>query len=82
MTERLKEQNCVYQITSLSQNEDLSAREYFGAIVNILPPAFLMPEQTSVMLYYDGECYYSDNFSEKSKKQDFGFLQTSQENHS
>lgn len=74
LTERLKEQNCVYQITSLSQNEDLSAREYFGAIVNILPPAFLMPEQTSVMLYYDGECYYSDNFSEKSKKQDFGFL--------
>ncbi len=56
LSERLKEQNCVYQITSLSQNEDLSAGEYFGAIVNILPRAFLMPEQTSVMLYYDGEC--------------------------
>lgn len=74
LNERLKEQNCVYQITSLSQNEDLSAQEYFGEVVKILPPAFLLPEETSVMIYYDGECYYSENFSEKGRKQEFGFF--------
>lgn len=74
LNERLKEQNCVYQITSLSQNEDLNAQEYFGEVVKILPPAFLLPEETSVMIYYDGECYYSENFSEKGRKQEFGFF--------
>lgn len=74
LNERLKEQNCVYQITSLSQNEHLNADEYFREVVNILPPAFLLPEKTSVMLYYDGQCYYSENFSEKDKKQEYGFF--------
>lgn len=74
LNERLKEQNCVYQITSLSQNEDLNADEYFGEVVKILPQAFLLPEKTSVMLYYDGQCYYSENFSEKDKKLEYGFF--------
>lgn len=74
LNERLKEQNCIYQITSLSQNEDLNAEEYFSAIVNILIDAFQIPEQTSVLIYYDGQCFYSNQFSDAGKKEQYNFL--------
>ncbi len=74
LSERLKEQNCIYQITSLSQNEDLNVEEYFSAIVNILTDAFQLPEQTSVLIYYDGHCFYSNQFSDAGKKEKYNFL--------
>lgn len=72
--ERLKEQNCIYQVSLLSQNEELTALAYFSGIVKLLPPAFQFPENTSAFILYDEQFYYSDNFKETNKNQEFEII--------
>ncbi len=72
--ERLKEQQCVYKVSSLSQNDQFSSKDYFNAICNIIPPAFQDIEQTSVHIEYEGEHYYSDNYKKTSNAAKFEII--------
>lgn len=72
--ERLKEQQCVYQISSLSQDDQISSKEYFTEICKIIPPSFQDIEHTSVHIEYEGKHYYSDNFIQTNNYAKFEIL--------
>lgn len=74
LNERLKEQKCIYEITSLSQNEDLNPEQYFTEIAKLLTEAFQFPEKTSIQISYDGDSFYSDHFIESAKNAEFNLL--------
>ena len=69
--ERLKEQNCVYKLSTLSQNEALSPAEYFNEICNIIPPGFQYIHNTHIHINYEGADYYSLNFVATENYQKF-----------
>ncbi|WP_295233542.1 PAS domain S-box protein [Sediminibacterium sp.] len=69
--ERLKEQSCVYNITTLSQSEALTPVEYFGEICNIIPPGFQDIHHTYIHINYEGVNYYSSNFETTENFQKF-----------
>lgn len=45
LRERIKELNCIYEITRLSQQEGVS-EDYMQQVVDFIPPGFLHPHQT------------------------------------
>ena len=45
LRERLKELNCIYEITRLSQQQGIS-QDYLQRVVDFIPPGFLHPEKT------------------------------------
>lgn len=69
--ERLKEQKCVYAISTLSQNESLTPEEYFSEITNIIVAGFQDIANTSVHIQFDQTDYYSSNFNITEKTQEF-----------
>ncbi len=71
LAERLKEQKCVYDVSTLSQNEALTPEEYFNQIVNIIPQGFQYPEDTHVHIFFEAIDYYSSNFTKTENHQIF-----------
>lgn len=71
LAERSKEQKCVYAVSTLSQNEDLTSAEYFSEICNIIPPGFQDIYNTHVHIHYEGVDYYTSNFFTTSNYQKF-----------
>jgi PAS domain S-box-containing protein len=71
LAERLKEQKCVYDISILSQNEELTPDEYFNQIDNIIQQGFQYPENTHVHIYFEAIDYYSSNFTKTENHQIF-----------
>lgn len=71
LAERLKEQKCVYDISILSQNEELTPEEYFKQIDNIIQQGFQYPENTFVHIYFESINYYSSNFTATENYQTF-----------
>lgn len=69
--ERLKEQNCVYNLSRLSQNEELTPTEYFTEICNIIPPGFQDVQHTHIHINYESIDYYSLNFVVTSNEKTF-----------
>lgn len=71
LAERLKEQKCVYAISTLSQNENLTTEEYFTEVCNIIPPGFQDVFNTSVHIHFEGVDCYSLNFTATENYQKF-----------
>jgi PAS domain S-box-containing protein len=69
--ERLKEQKCVYDISTLSQNDELTAEEYFNSIANIIVAGFQDISHTCVHIVYDGINYFSNNFETTKNSREF-----------
>jgi len=59
LAERMKELNCLYEISKLFSHYSLSLQELLREIVRIIPKAWQYPEQTCVRISYDGRQYGS-----------------------
>lgn len=62
--ERVKELNCLFGISKLIENQDLSPGELFQGIVNLIPPAWQYPETTCARAILEGEEFRTENFME------------------
>ena len=66
--ERIKELNCLYGISKLSEKSK-SIEETLQGIVNLLPPAWQYPDVTCARIMYGEELFLTDNFRETRWKQ-------------
>lgn len=66
LNERVKELNCINQITGILNQVELNLEEKLSKIVNILPPAFQYPEVAAVRIKMDGQEYKTANFRKTS----------------
>ncbi|MBN7817371.1 PAS domain S-box protein [Algoriphagus pacificus] len=67
LKERIKELNTIYKVSSFTNQGSLSEAEIFQKIVDIIPPGFLIPEETSARLIYKNQTFTSPNFQESNK---------------
>jgi len=84
LTERLKELNCLYEISRLFSQRSLSLEGLLKEIVEIIPSAFQFPERTCVRIAHAGREYRSERYLPgglclrerlELKKQQYGFLE-------
>ena len=69
LRERVKELSCLYDISKVAENENLSLEEMLKQIVNLIPPAWQFPEITIGQISIDGKKYFSKkNFEERSSQ--------------
>ncbi|MCK5045089.1 MAG: PAS domain S-box protein, partial [Candidatus Heimdallarchaeota archaeon] len=66
--ERLKELNCLYEVTHYALSKDYSLEDYFEHILRIIPPAWFYPEYTCARIIYNEKTYQSKNFIETKWK--------------
>ena len=68
LQERLKELNCLYQVTQYVLPEGRPISDYFEYILSIIPPAWFYPESTCARIIYNKKEYQSNNFIETKWK--------------
>ena len=64
LSERVKELNCLYAISQLVENPDISLEEILQRIVELLPPAWQYPDITCARLIIEGQEFRTKAFSE------------------
>jgi PAS domain S-box-containing protein len=64
LRERMKELNCIYSISSLSEDKSQSEAAYFQEVVTVIPPGFQIPDRTWACISFEGEQYLSAGFTE------------------
>ena len=64
LRERIKEQQCLYNISQLDE-QNLTVHELLLKAVNIIPSGFLNPEKTAVSIEWKDELYTSENFDQR-----------------
>ncbi len=69
MKERVKELVCLYGISAISQEQNISLGEMFQRMVELLPPGWQYPEITCARLIIDNQAYCTRNFRETNWKQ-------------
>jgi len=62
LRERIKELNCLYGITRLTEGGPDSIEEFLQRIVSILPPAWQYPEITCARITFQGQIYKTEDF--------------------
>jgi PAS domain S-box-containing protein len=67
--ERIKELNCLYQLSSLMKDNTLSLETFFSKVVALIPPAWQWPEVTCGQIKYGDLEVKTENFQETSWKQ-------------
>jgi len=67
--ERVKELNCLYGISNLVDNPDISLEDIFQGVVDIIPPSWQYPEITCSRIILEDEEYKTVNFKETGWKQ-------------
>ena len=60
--ERVKELNCLYQISKLIRNPGLSLPQIFKNVVDLIPPAWQYPEITCARILASGDVYTTNNY--------------------
>ena len=61
LQERMKEVNCLYQVSNLSGREDLGIEDYLQSLVEIIPGAMQYPKDTLAHISIEGKEYGSKN---------------------
>ncbi len=69
LSERVKELNCLYGISNLVDNPDISLEEIFQGVVDLIPPSWQYPEITCSRIILEDEEYKTVNFKETEWKQ-------------
>lgn len=64
--ERIKELNCLYQLSQLKNKNDKEISDILSEFVHLIPPSYQYPEVTTARLIYHDEVYVSDEFKESS----------------
>ncbi len=62
LTERIKELNCLYGISNLLENQDVSLSWIMQRAVELIPAAWQYPENACARISVDGQEYTSRNF--------------------
>lgn len=62
--ERIKELNCLYQLSQLKNKSEKEISEILSEFVHLIPPSYQYPEITKARLTYLDEEYTSKGFSE------------------
>ena len=62
LTERIKELNCLYGISNLFENQDVSLSWIMQRAVELIPAAWQYPENACARIRLDGQEYTSRNF--------------------
>ena len=62
LTERIKELNCLYGISNLFENQDVSLSWIMQRAVELIPSAWQYPDNACARISLDGEEYTSRNF--------------------
>jgi DNA-binding CsgD family transcriptional regulator len=62
LRERIKELNCLYGITRLTEHGPDSLEEFLQRVVGILPPAWQYPEVTCARIAFQGRTYKTNGF--------------------
>ena len=68
---RIKELNCLYDISSFRESTDFSLDSLLQEIVDFIPPACQHPEITCARIIFDGYEFITQNFLDTSWKQSF-----------
>jgi PAS domain S-box-containing protein len=63
LAERVKELNCLFEISRLVERHRLAFAEILQGIVEIIPPACQYPEITCARICIDGQEFKTDNFN-------------------
>ncbi len=69
LRERIKELNCLYGISRLVENEDLSIDDILQGVVSLIPPAWQYPEITCARVKLKRREFKTPNFRETDWKQ-------------
>ena len=69
LDERVKELNCLYGITQLLERDDLSSRELFQGVVNLIPPSWQYPDITCARIKLKDGVFKTDNYRTTPWKQ-------------
>ena len=68
---RIKELNCLYEISSFRKRNDFSLDSILQEMVDFIPPACQFPEITCARIVFDDYEYVTENFSNTPWKQSF-----------
>jgi diguanylate cyclase (GGDEF)-like protein/PAS domain S-box-containing protein len=71
--ERVKELNCLYEISRLQTATGLSLPVLLQKIVRLIPPAWQYPEHTCARIVVDDQVYVSKDYKETGEKQTASF---------
>jgi len=74
LRERVKELNCLYGLTRIVRNKELSRDESLDQIVQLIPPSWQYPDETCARIIVKGKTYATDNFQETPWKQSTDIL--------
>jgi DNA-binding CsgD family transcriptional regulator len=66
LIERMKELNCLYEISSLFSHRSLGLDRLLREIARVIPGAWQYPERTCVRISHGGKEYRSKNYSPRS----------------
>jgi len=69
LAERIKELNCLYGISNLFENQDVSLSWIMQRAVELIPAAWQYPENACASIRIDGREYTSQNFKETHFRQ-------------
>lgn len=69
LAERIKELNCLYGISNLFENQDVSLAWIMQRSVELIPAAWQYPENACARIRIDGQEFTSDNFKETLYRQ-------------
>lgn len=69
LAERIKELNCLYGISNLFENQDVSLSWIMQRAVELIPAAWQYPENACARIRIDGREYVSQNFKETRYRQ-------------
>jgi nitrate/nitrite-specific signal transduction histidine kinase len=69
LNERVKELNCLYSISKVSEKQNLSLDQTLQEIIYLIPPAWQFPEITCAQLILDNQIYRTNNHQETGWKQ-------------
>ena len=64
LKERVKELNCLYNLTSIVKDRDISYEDSIQKIVDLIPPAWQYPEITCAKITIEGKEFKTKNFKE------------------
>lgn len=67
--ERIKELNCLYQITELIENEHISQEDLFKGVIELVKSSWQYPDITGARIVYHNSEITSDNFKDTQWKQ-------------
>lgn len=68
LEERIREIQCLYEISRWADRADLTLPELFAKVIELVPEAFRWPERTRARLEIDGVVYASEQFESGSHR--------------